>query len=190
MQEHIGLIIVIAAIVLPVTWAIIVYNTLVKLKILCINAWSQIDTELKRRYDLIPNLIEVVKGYASYERQVLQNVTEARAKAVASTGTPTSQAKDENNLILSLSNLFGVVEKYPNLKASEQFLNLQNELINTEDRIQAARRFYNGNVRDFNTMRQSVPSNIIANLFGFRSQEFFDIDDLTQRLTPKVSFEK
>jgi LemA protein len=187
MQKHIGLIIVIAVIVLPLLWSIVIYNNLVKLRLMCRNAWSQIDTELKRRYDLIPNLVAVVKGYAGYERQVLQSVTEARAKAVASTGSPASQATDENNLILTLRNLFGVVEKYPDLKASEQFLNLQTELVNTEDRIQAARRFYNGNVRDFNTMRQSVPSNIIASMFNFGPQDFFDIEDLSQRQAPSVS---
>jgi LemA protein len=190
MQEHIGLIIVIVIIVLPIIWVIATYNNLVKLRLLCRNAWSQIDTELKRRYDLIPNLVEVVRGYAGYERSVLQTVTEARARAVASTGSPASQAVDENNLILSLRNLFGVVENYPDLKASEQFLKLQSELVNTEDRIQAARRFYNGNVRDFNTMIQSFPSNIIAGLFRFTPQEFFEIEDMSQRLAPKVAFEK
>ena len=190
MQNHIGLIIVIAVIVLPILWVIVTYNNFVKLRMLCLNSWSQIDTELKRRYDLIPNLVNIVKGYAGYERQVLQSVTEARAKAVASTGSPATQAIDENNLIMTLRNLFGVVEKYPDLKASEQFSNLQKELTNTEDRIAAARRFYNGNTRDFNTMRQSVPSNIVANLFGFGLQEFFDIEDSSQRLSPQVSFEK
>jgi LemA protein len=190
MEQHIGLIIVIAVIILPIIWAIVTYNNLVKLRLLCTNAWSQIDTELKRRYDLIGNLVEIVRGYAGYERSVLQTVTEARAKAVASTGSPVSQARDENNLILSLRNLFGVVENYPDLKASQQFLKLQSELVNTEDRIQAARRFYNGNVRDLNTMIQSFPSNLIANIFRFITQEFFDIEDSVQRQAPVVSFNK
>jgi LemA protein len=190
MEQHIGLIIVIVVIVLPIIWAIVTYNNLVKLKLLCSNAWSQIDTELKRRYDLIPNLVEVVRGYAGYERNVLQTVTEARVKAVASTGSPASQARAENNLILSLHNLFGIVENYPDLKASEQFLKLQSELVNSEDRIQAARRFYNGNVRDFNTMIQSFPSNLIAGVFGFVTQEFFEIEDSVQRIAPVVSFDK
>jgi LemA protein len=177
MLEHIGLLILIAVIVVPILWVIITYNNLVKLRLCCSNAWSQIDTELKRRYDLIPNLIEIVKGYAKYERDVLQTVTEARAKAVASTGSPASQAVDENNLIFSLRQLFGVVEKYPDLKASQQFLKLQSELVITEDRIQASRRFYNGNVRDLNTMIQSFPSNIIAGLFTFQPKEFFEIED-------------
>jgi LemA protein len=185
-----GLIIILAIVILPIIWLIVTYNNFVKLRLLCQNAWSQIDTELKRRYDLIPNLIEVVKGYAGYERGVLQAVTEARAKAIASIGSPASQAVDENNLIASLRNLFGVVENYPDLKASGQFLKLQSELVNTEDRIQASRRFYNGNVRDFNTMIQSFPSNILANLFRFTPQEFFEIEDAFQRMVPKVAFEK
>jgi LemA protein len=190
MQEHIGLIILIAVIIVPVLWIIITYNSLVNLRQCCYNAWSQIDTELKRRYDLIPNLVEVVKGYAKYESGVLQNVTEARAKAVASTGSPASQAIDENNLIASLRQLFGVVEKYPDLKASQQFLKLQFELVNTEDRIQASRRFYNGNVRDLNTMVQSFPSNIIAGLFAFKTAEFFEIEDTNLRIATSVSFNK
>jgi LemA protein len=190
MQEHIGLIILIAAVVVPIIWVIATFNNLVKLKNLCTNAWSLIDTELKRRYDLIPNIVEAVKGYAKYEREVLLSVTEARAKAVASTGTPASQARDENNLIATLRQLFGVVEKYPDLKASENFLKLQAELVNTEDRIQAARRFYNGNVRDFNTMVQSFPSNIIAGVFRFTEQEYFEIEDMGERSAPAVSFDK
>jgi LemA protein len=190
MQEHIGLIIVSAVIILLIIWVIVTFNNLVKLRLLCRNAWAQIDTELKRRYNLIPNLIEAVKGYAGYERDILQAVTEARTKAVASTGSPASQAEDENVLILSLRILFGVVENYPDLKASQQFLKLQSELVNTEDRIQAARRFYNGNVRDLNTLVQSFPPNLIAGIFGFKPQEFFEIEDSSQRLAPKVSFEK
>ena len=184
------LIIIGAIMLVPVIYIVITYNVLVSLKNYISESWSNIDTELKRRYDLIPNLIEVVRGYAKYERDVLQTVTEARAKAVASTGSPPSQANDENGLIFSLRQLFGVVEKYPDLKASQQFLKLQSELVNTEDRIQAARRFYNGNVRDFNTMIQSFPSNLIAGVFGFASQEFFEIEDTSIRNVPAVSFDK
>ena len=190
MQEHIGLIILIVVVLIPVFWIIVTYNNLVKLRQCCLNAWSQIDTELKRRYDLIPNLVDTVKGYAKYESGVLQNVTEARAKAVASTGSPASQAVDENNLIVSLRQLFGVVEKYPDLKASQHFLKLQSELVNTEDRIQASRRFYNGNIRDINTMIQSFPSNIIAGLFGFKSQELFEIEDTGYALCRWPPFDK
>jgi LemA protein len=182
----IEIIVIAAVILLPVIWLIITYNNFVKLRFQCRNAWSNIDTELKRRYDLIPNVVETVKGYAQYERQVLQAVTEARAKAVASTGSPVSQAKDENILIAALRQLFGVVENYPDLKASQNFLKLQTQLVETEDRIQAARRFYNGNVRDLNTLVQSFPSNIIAGLFGFTNEEFFDIEEVSQREAPQV----
>ena len=180
------IIVIAAVILLPVICVIIIYNNFVKLRFHCHNAWSNIDTELKRRYELIPNLVEIVRGYAKHERQVLQNVTDARTKAVASTGSPASQAKDENFLIASLHRLFGVVENYPDLKASQNFLRLQNQLVETEDRIQAARRFYNGNVRDLNTLVQSFPSNIIAGMFGFNNEEFFDIDEVTQREAPLV----
>ena len=186
MSEHIPLIITFIVVALPLIWAVATYNNMVHLKYLCSNSWSGIDTELKRRYDLIPNLVEVVRGYARYENSVLLSVTEARAKAVASTGSPATQAIDENNLVMSLRQLFGVVEKYPDLKASQQFLNLQSELTNTEDRIQAARRFFNGNVRDFNTIVQSFPSNIIAAVFNFTPAEFFEIEDAIQRTAPKV----
>jgi LemA protein len=180
-------IIVIAAIVLlPLIWLIATYNNFVKLRFQCRNAWSNIDTELKRRYELIPNLVETVKGYAQHERQVLQSVTDARAKAVASTGSPASQAHDENALVGSLRQLFGVVENYPDLKASDNFLKLQSQLVETEDRIQAARRFYNGNVRDLNTLVQSFPSNILAGTFSFTEEEFFDIEEVSMRTPPQV----
>jgi LemA protein len=182
----IEIIVIAAVILLPVIWLIITYNNFVKLRFQCRNAWSNMDTELKRRYDLIPNVVETVKGYAHYERQVLQAVTEARAKAVASTGSPVSQAKDENILIAALRQLFGVVENYPDLKASQNFLKLQTQLVETEDRIQAARRFYNGNVRDLNTLVQSFPSNLIAGIFGFTNEEFFDIEEVSQREAPAV----
>jgi LemA protein len=181
------LIVIIAAIVLlPLIWLIATYNNFVKLRFQCRNAWSNLDTELKRRYELIPNLVETVKGYAQHERQVLQSVTDARAKAVASTGSPASQAHDENALVGSLRQLFGVVENYPDLKASDNFLKLQSQLVETEDRIQAARRFYNGNVRDLNTLVQSFPSNILAGTFSFTEEEFFDIEEVSMRTPPQV----
>ena len=182
----IGLIVIALVVLLPVIWLIVTYNSLVKLRFHCRNAWSNIDTELKRRYDLIPNLVETVKSYAKYEREILQAVTDARAKAVASTGSPTSQAQDENVLIGSLRQLLGVVENYPDLKASQNFLKLQTQLVETEDRIQAARRFYNGNVRDINTLIQVFPSNLIASMFGFNGEEFFEIEEIAQRTAPEV----
>ena len=176
-----------AAILLPLFGLIGMYNSLVKLRQQCRESWSSIDTELKRRYDLIPNLVETVKGYATHERSVLQSVTEARSKALASTGTPVSQAADENILVGAVRQLLGVVEHYPELKANQNFLKLQSQLSNTEDRIQAARRFYNANVRDMNTKVESFPSNIIAGIFGFRKEEFFEIEDVGMRAPPVVN---
>ena len=161
------------------------YNGLVKMRNYVRESWSDVDTELKRRYDLIPNLVETVKGYAAHERDVFQRVVEARAKAIASTGRPSSQAADENVLVDSLKSLFAVAEQYPNLKANENFLALQKELANTENRIQAARRFYNGNVRDLNNKVEMFPSSILANMFKFERADFFEIDEAV-RITPQV----
>ncbi|MFH1423243.1 MAG: LemA family protein [Planctomycetota bacterium] len=161
------------------------YNNLVKFKNYIKESWSNVDTELKRRYNLIPNLVETVKGYAKHEKEVLQCVVEARVKALASTGKPASQAVDENVLISSLKSLLAVAEKYPDLKASGNFIALQKELINTEDRIQAARRFYNGNVRDYNNRVEMFPSSILANLFGFKREDFFEIEEAV-RIAPEI----
>jgi len=188
LENPVNIVVIAIAVVtlLLVIWIIGTFNGLVKLRNACRESWSAIDTELKRRYDLIPNLVEAVKGYAKHESGVLQNVTEARSKAVASTGSPASQAVDENVLIGAMRQLFGVVERYPDLKANQNFLELQSELSNTEDRIQAARRFYNANVRDLNTRVEMFPSNIIAALFGFKAAEFFEIESVSMREPPKV----
>ena len=178
--------ILLGIVVLVIIWAIANYNALVRLRQQCREAWSGIDTELRRRYGLIPNLVETVKGYAAHERQVLQTVTEARNRAVASTGSPESQAKDENAFVGPLRQLFAVAEKYPDLKASENFLSLQDQLANTEDRIQAARRFYNANVRDINTRIEVFPSSLIASAFNFQRWEFFEIEEAGIRQPPKV----
>ncbi|MHC4981600.1 MAG: LemA family protein [Planctomycetota bacterium] len=178
--------IVLGVIFLFLIWIAGTYNALVRLRQHCQESWSGIDTELKRRYELIPNLVETVKGYAAHERATLQAVIEARGRAVASTGSPASQAKDENILVRALRQLFAVAEKYPSLKASESFLHLQQELVNTEDRIQAARRFYNANVRDINTRAKVFPSNLVARAFGFRKEEFFEIEDAGIRAPVKV----
>jgi len=162
--------------VLVLVWLAGTYNGLVRLRQHVRESWSGIDTELKRRYDLIPNVVETVKGYAAHEREVLERVTEARGRAVASTGSPASQARDENLLVGALSRLFAVSEGYPDLKASESFLQLQQELVNTEDRIQAARRFFNANVRDLNTRVESFPSNLVAGMFHFGKEEFFEVE--------------
>ena len=162
------------------------YNSLVSGRNHVRESWSGIDTELKRRYDLIPNLVETVKGYAQHERQVLQLVIEARTRAVASAGSPESQAADENVLVGALKQLFAVAEAYPDLKANQSFLALQRQLSETEDRIQAARRFYNANVRDYNNRCEMFPTNVLASLFKFKAAEFFEIDSAVQRQAPQV----
>ena len=175
-------------VLLPLLWVIGTFNGLIRLRIQCRESWAGIDTELKRRYDLIPRLVEVVKGYAQHERDTLERVVAARAAAVASTGSPASQAQDETQLVGALRSFFGVVERYPELKADRNFLALQEELVNTEDRIAAARRFYNANVRDFNTRTQLFPANLLAGAFGFQAAEFFEVEDRTARAAPAVTF--
>jgi len=178
--------IIIGVIVLLILWIAFIFNSLVRGRNTCTESWADVDTELKRRYDLIPNLVETVKGYAKYEREVLEQVTKARASAVASQGSPESQAKDENVLVGSLRQLLAVAEKYPDLKASQNFLKLQAELVNTEDRIQRARRFYNGNVRDYNNRVQMFPSNMIASIAHCEKREFFEIENAIERQAPEV----
>jgi len=161
------------------------FNRFVQGRNLIRDSWSNIDTELRRRYDLIPNLVETVKGYAAHEREVMERVTAARASALAATGPPDEQARAEVPLVGALRGLLAVAEKYPTLKASENFLSLQRELATTEDRLQTARRFYNANVRDYNRRVQSVPSNVIASLFGFHAEKFFEVEEAV-RATPQV----
>ncbi len=156
----------------------VMYNGLVKLNVRVQEAWSDITVQLKRRADLIANLVEAVKGYAAHEKQVFQDVTDARANVLnATTQGPAATAKAENQFEGALKSLFAVAEAYPQLRASENFQQLQNELVDTEDKIQASRRFYNGGVRDLNTKIQQFPSNIIAGMFGFKNKEFFEVDD-------------
>jgi len=169
------LIIIGAIILVPVIYIVVTYNALVSLKNYINESWSNIDTELKRRYDLLPNLVATVKGYAAHEKDVLERVTELRTRCVANNGPPQEQAVDEVQLVDAVKQLLAVVEKYPDLKADEHFLELQKELINTEDRIQAARRFYNGNIRDYRNRCETVPSNIVAGMFGFQPQAFFEV---------------
>jgi LemA protein len=170
------LLIVAIPLLLVLIWVVGTYNSLVRLGNFCRESWAQIDTELKRRYDLIPNLVQTVQGYARHERELFQAVAEARAKALASTGSPASQARDENQLVSSLRQLLAVAEAYPELKASAHFLQLQSELVNTEDRLQATRRFFNANVRDLNTRIEVFPSNLIASAFSFEREEFFEVE--------------
>ena len=175
-------------ILVVVLWVAVMYNTLVRLRNYVDESWSDIDTELQRRYELIPNLVETVKGYAKHERETLERVIEARNAARANHSSPVSQAKDENVLVGRLRQLFVVAEAYPDLKANQNFLHLQQELVNTEDRIQRARRFYNANVRDLNVRVDTFPSNLIAGTFGFQKREFFEIDDVAMRDAPKTAF--
>jgi LemA protein len=179
---------VVAGIVLVILiWFIAAYNTFVRLRQHVKESWSGIDTELKRRYDLIPNLVETVKGYAAHEKQVLQSVVEARSRAVNSNGSPNEQARDENMLVGAMQRLFALAEGYPDLKAAANFLELQKQLADTEDRIQAARRFYNANVRDLNTRCGVFPSNLVAGMFHVQRAEFFEIDSAAQRAPVKVN---
>jgi LemA protein len=168
---------VIAGIILavPLLFVVLTYNRLVGLRNFIRDSWSDVDTELKRRYDLIPNLVATVKGYAAHEREVLENVVALRTRCVANNGPPVKQAEDEVQLVAALRQMLAVVERYPNLKADQHFLALQHELVNTEDRIQAARRFYNGNVRDYLNTCQTFPSLIVAKLFGFKPEGYFEV---------------
>ncbi|HKH26128.1 MAG TPA: LemA family protein [Acidimicrobiia bacterium] len=160
-------------VVLLILVFILGYNGLVRLRNRIDNAWSQIDVQLKRRYDLIPNLVETVKGYASHERQVLENVTQARANAINAQG-PAQQADAENMLSGALKSLFAVAEAYPDLKANQNFLSLQEELTSTEDRVAYARQFYNDSVLSYNNKLQTFPRNVIAGMFNFEKREYFE----------------
>jgi len=181
-----GLYVIFGLAVVILFWIIGIYNSLVRLRQHVRNSWSGIDTELRRRYDLIPNLVNTVKGYASHEKEILTAVTHARTRALASTGSPSHQAADENVLVKELGSLFAVSENYPDLKASKNFLELMRELSNTEDRIQASRRLYNGNVRDLNTRIEVFPSNILASLFNFSRAEYFEIEEVSASQIPRI----
>jgi LemA protein len=167
--------------------AIGMYNGLIQMRNRCENAWSQVDVQLKRRYDLIPNLIETVKGYAKHEREVFQNVTDARTKAMGA-NTVKDQSAAENQLTGALKSLFAVAENYPDLKANQNFLMLQEELAGTEGKIAYARQFYNDQVMTFNQKQQVVPSNIIAKMFGFKEREYFVLEEPAAKEPVKVSF--
>jgi LemA protein len=177
------IIIVLAVIVL---WIIAVFNGLIRFKNRTNEAWSDIDVQLKRRHDLIPNLIEAVKGYAAHERQLFEKVTEARTRAISAQGIE-EKGKAENALSGTLKSLFAVAENYPDLKANQNFLQLQNELSDTENKIQAARRFYNSNARDLNIKTETFPSRIIAGMLGFKKREFFAADE-SEKEVPQVKF--
>jgi LemA protein len=182
--------IVLGVIALIAFFLIGIYNRLVTLRQRVREAWSDIDVQLKRRYDLIPNLVETVKGYAAHEKTVFENVTNARANAISAgaTGTPEQRAQAENVLTGALRSVFAVAENYPQLQASQNFRDLQEQLTATEDKIAFARRFYNGNVRDYNTALMTFPTNLLASTFGFTSEQYFELADAAERTVPKVSF--
>ena len=183
----IPLIVGIVVVVIIILYIVGLYNGLIKLRNRTEESFSDIDTQLKRRHDLIPNLIETVKGYAAHEKGVFEAVTSARSNAVSATG-PAAQGQAENVLTGAMRSMFAVAENYPDLKANTNFLELQNELTDTEDKIQASRRFYNMNVRDLNIKIQSVPSNIVANMAHIVEREFFELEDPADKEVPQVSF--
>ena len=181
--------IVLGIVALIVIWFIGIYNGLVRLRNGVREAWSQIDVQLKRRHDLIPNLVETVKGYMVHERETLENVTKARAAAAGAT-TIAERGQAEGGLTAALGRLFAVAEAYPDLKANQNFLALQEELASTENRIGFARQYYNDNVMSYNNRTQMFPSSIAAGMFGFQASEFFQIDVAAEREAPKVSFQR
>ena len=179
--------ILLAIAALIVLWAIFAYNGFIRLINRAKEAWADIDVQLKRRYDLIPNLVNTVKGYATHESSAFENVTKARSAAMGA-GNLAEKGKAENMLSGALKSIFAIAEAYPDLKANQNFLELQKELSDTENKIQAARRFYNTNVRDLNTRIESFPSNIIANVFHFLTMEFFQLENEAAKEPVKVSF--
>ena len=179
--------ILLGVVVVLLLGAVTIYNRLVTNKNLVAEGWSGIDVQLKRRNDLIPNLIETVKGYMGHERGVLDQVTELRTKSQAAQGVA-DQAKVEGAMGAALANLFAVAENYPDLKASQNFMELQKSLADIEDQVQLARRYYNGAARNFNILIQSFPSNLLASAFHFTTVEYFEIEDAAERAVPKVAF--
>jgi LemA protein len=181
------LLVIVALIVFAAIFVVSIYNSLVRLRNQVRNAWSQIDVQLKRRHDLIPNLIETVKGYMTHEKETLENITKARTQAVNANG-PADQAKAEGMLDNALSKFFLVVENYPDLKANQNFLALQEELTSTENKIAFARQAYNDQVLFYNNKIEMFPSNILAGMFKFVKEEFFELEDVNERKTPQVKF--
>ncbi len=182
------LIYIFIALGLLVVWVVFAYNRLVGLRFRAKEALSDIDVQLKRRFDLIPNLVETVKGYMAHEKSVLENVTKARASVAGSTGNPLERADSENMLSSTLKTLFAVSENYPDLKANANFLELQRELADTENKVQASRRFYNSTVMDLNTAVETFPSNVIANMFNFGQEKFFEVENEAEKEPVKVQF--
>ena len=183
-----SLLVIIILLVILIFLVVAPYNALVRGRNEVKSAWSSIDVQLKRRYDLIPNLVETVKGYAGHERQTLDAVVQARQQAINFTGGAEERAKVENTLTSALRSLFAVAEAYPDLKANQNFLALQEELANTENKIGFARQFYNDAAKRYKNRVEMFPSNLIANLFGFQAEPFFEVQDNADRLAPQVKF--
>ncbi|MCC6661051.1 MAG: LemA family protein [Phycisphaerales bacterium] len=183
----VALIIAAVAVLVPLAWVVATYNRFVHLRQYIRESWSDIDVELKRRYDLIPNLVATVKGYAAHEQDTLQMVVDLRNKAAASTGAYATQAADESALMRGVGRLFAVAESYPDLKADAHFLRLQRELSDTEDRIAAARRFFNGNVRDLNQLAATFPTSLVASMFGVKPETFFELASDAERVVPSIT---
>jgi LemA protein len=176
-----------AVFLLPLVFLAGNFNRFVRVRQHIRESWSDIEVEMKRRYELVPNLVETVRGYAAHERSVLERVTELRNRAVASHGSASEQSVDETALQIGMKQLFAVVEGYPQLKADAHFLALQKELANCEDRIAAARRFFNANVRDMNQLCESFPSNLVAGMFGFERATYFELSSEAERVVPRVA---
>jgi LemA protein len=174
-------------VLVPAIWLVVNYNRFARLRQHINESWSDIDVEMKRRYDLVPNLVETVKGYAAHERQTLEQVITLRNKAAANHGSASSQAVDESALMIGVGRLLALAEAYPQLKADANFLALQQELANTEDRIAAARRFFNANIRELNQLCGMFPTNLVASIFGFRPGEFFELASDAERVVPRVA---
>jgi LemA protein len=182
-----GLLILLGIVVLAALWAVTTYNGLVRRKNVVAEAWSGIDAQLKRRADLIPNLVETVKGYVGHERETLEDLAKLRSQGQAQTDVA-ARAQTEQAITAAIGRVLAVAEAYPQLRASENFQSLQKDLAEVEDQIQLARRYYNGAVRDLNVMIEQFPSNLVANWGGFKPAPFFQIDDAADRAVPKVSF--
>jgi len=181
------LLVLVGVVAVVALWFVFTYNGLVRLRNQVKNAWSQIDVQLKRRYDLIPNIVETVKGYAAHEKETFERVIQARQRGIDAS-TVKQQQEAENMITGALRQLFALSEAYPNLKANENFLALQEELASTENKIGFARQYYNDTVKDFNTRQEMFPANLVASMLGFQPAEFFEIEEASQREAPKVKF--
>ena len=190
MEAYAVLILLAACVLMPMVWLIANFNRFVRVRQQIRESWADIDVELKRRYELIPNLVETVKGYTKHERDVLESVIKLRNKAMANEGPASGQAVDETALQIGVKRLFAVAEAYPTLKADAHFLALQQELANTEDRIAAARRFFNGNVREMNQLCGLFPTSFIASAFGFEPATYFELSSEAERVVPRVELSR